>query len=96
MRAVDRGQRPPVSVSDSQLRQLMERCWAHDPSARPTFDAVSSELAKAASDLTRLLFPKCLSKALGPPPLLVANAFTTFSSSCDQSPQLSSFSELGL
>ncbi|KAF9609636.1 hypothetical protein IFM89_017775 [Coptis chinensis] len=37
--------RPPVpSFCDSQWRQLMEQCWAHDPVARPSFTEIASRL----------------------------------------------------
>ena len=38
-------ERPPVPVSaPSDLVALMERCWAHEPDARPTFAKVKAEL----------------------------------------------------
>ena len=48
MRAVDRGERPPVTATDSLLRQLMEQCWAPEPAHRPSFADVSTRLAAAA------------------------------------------------
>ena len=46
-RAVDRGQRPVVTVGDSLLRQLMLDCWAPEPADRPTFANVAQRLATA-------------------------------------------------
>ena len=50
MRAIDRQERPPVTASDSLLRQLMEECWAHNAAnaaLRPSFAVVSQRLAVA-------------------------------------------------
>lgn len=39
--------RPPVTVPDSLLRQIMEKCWAQASADRPTFAQVSAQLATA-------------------------------------------------
>lgn len=42
---VCRGVRPPTpDNTPAQFVELMTQCWAHDPSLRPTFDAVSKKL----------------------------------------------------
>jgi len=44
---VAQGQRPPLPDNGlpSQLRDLIQRCWAHDAGERPTFDEIAQALA---------------------------------------------------
>jgi hypothetical protein len=44
--AVERARpKKPEDVHEG-LWALMERCWAHDPAARPTFVEIQAEMAK--------------------------------------------------
>ena len=46
---VDKKKRPPVpSGASPDLVSVMERCWAHDPEARPTFAALARDLGNLA------------------------------------------------
>nr|KYP36094.1 Serine/threonine-protein kinase CTR1 [Cajanus cajan] len=45
--------RPPVPEScDPEWRLLMERCWSSEPSERPTFTEIASELRSIASKIS--------------------------------------------
>jgi serine/threonine protein kinase len=59
MAAVVGGMRPPLPSAEGpggcpeQLRRLMERCWAGEPSDRPSFAEVTRELAAIENSLER-------------------------------------------
>merc|ERR1712091_828440 len=40
---------PPPAGAPPDLVGLMERCWSHDPAARPSFEAIKGWLAGGAA-----------------------------------------------
>ena len=47
--AVMRGDRPFIpEATDPQLAVLIERCWSHDPRARPTFSKIKELIEEVA------------------------------------------------
>ena len=57
-RAVDRGQRPAVSVEDGVLRQLMTELWAHEADDRPSFADIDARLQAATRTFATSKFKK--------------------------------------
>jgi hypothetical protein len=58
MRACDRGERPPLSPDQraavpAAYVALMERCWAREPEARPSFREALQALVVMAEDARR-------------------------------------------
>ena len=49
---VKRARPPAPEGAPADLVALMERCWAHDPDARPTFDAIKGWLTTGAAPLS--------------------------------------------
>ncbi|CAM6091839.1 unnamed protein product [Calypogeia fissa] len=56
MRAIDRGERPPIPLSCPQLyKQLIVDCWHANPKCRPEFLGILGQLADISNSLNNLI-----------------------------------------